>query len=70
MSQSFSDFESSQQQLRIDVLHNQLDRDLVVTPSWNNDIGMGHGRQNIIGIRWLHHGRVLFKDTLEVTAAL
>lgn len=52
------------------MLHDQLDRDFVITTAWNNDVSVHHRWCNIIGIRWLHHGGILLENALKVTTAL
>lgn len=68
--QVLSDFEASQLQLRVDMLHNQLNCNLVVATAWNYNISMHHGWCNVVGIRGLHHSGILLEDTFQVATAL
>lgn len=52
------------------MLHDQLDRNFVVAASRDDDVGVRHGRGDVIGVRRLHHRRVLFQNALQVASTL
>lgn len=70
MGQGLSQLRSPQLQLRVDMLNDQLNRDFVFAASWHDDVSVHHCRCNVIGIRRLHHGGILFQNAFEIAAAL
>lgn len=70
MRQCFSHFETPQLQLRVDVLHDELDGDFILATAWNYDISMHHGRCDVVGVRRLHHCGILLQHAFQVAAAL
>lgn len=59
-----------QLQLCVHMLHDQLNRHLILAATRHNNIRMGHRRCNVITVRRFYHGRVLLQHTLDVSTAL
>lgn len=59
-----------QLQLSVDVLNDEVNRHFVLASTRNYDIGMGHRRFYVVGVRGLYHIQILFQDPVQIPAAL